>query len=153
MIVDPLTATAAELQAELTKQNLTSTKLIKVYLEQIKNYNGYLKAVIATAPVDILERRASELDEERLSGKIRGPLHGIPILIKVNATLVAKTSFSSFFHRIIFLQSQSWAYPPLAGAWRLLDQSHDAMRRSLIRYYTYLRVQNLPRIFLSVPSL
>jgi len=40
--------------------------------------------VISTAPRASLLTRAAELDAERAAGKIRGPLHGIPILVKDN---------------------------------------------------------------------
>ncbi|KAK5992138.1 putative amidase [Cladobotryum mycophilum] len=56
----------------------------KAYLSQIKRHNDYLRAVINTAPESLLLERAHMLDEERKQGNIRGPLHGIPILIKNN---------------------------------------------------------------------
>jgi amidase len=82
--VNPLTATAAELQAGLTTGKYNSSQLVDLYLEQIARHNDYLRAVIETAPVAVLYRQASQLDEERASGKTRGPLHGIPILLKVS---------------------------------------------------------------------
>ena len=42
--------------------------------------NPYLEAVIETNP-DALEI-AQRLDDERARGKVRGPLHGIPVLVK-----------------------------------------------------------------------
>jgi hypothetical protein len=83
MSIDPLTATASELQAKLTDGSTTSQELIKVYLKQIKEYNGYFKAVLAVTPENLLFKRAAELDDERKKNTVRGPLHGIPILIKV----------------------------------------------------------------------
>ncbi|RWA10871.1 hypothetical protein EKO27_g4234 [Xylaria grammica] len=82
--INPLTATAAELQTKLTDNSITSKQLVKLYLDQITRYDGYLKAVIATAPQEYLEKTAAGLDDERAKGKIRGPLHGIPILVKDN---------------------------------------------------------------------
>jgi amidase len=55
--------------------------------EQIEehNHNGLrLNAAISLAPVEQLRSHAITLDEERAQGKVRGPLHGIPILIKDN---------------------------------------------------------------------
>lgn len=42
--------------------------------------NPYLEAVIEINPdaIDI----AAKLDEERQNGKVRGPLHGIPVMVK-----------------------------------------------------------------------
>ena len=83
MAINPLTATTAELQSSLTANSVTSKELIDLYLGQIARHNDYLKAVIATSPKEVLYKRATELDSERASGTIRGPLHGIPILLKV----------------------------------------------------------------------
>lgn len=83
MSIDLLTATAADLQAKLSDGSITSKGLIQLYLNQIAKYDGYFKAVLATAPEDLLYKRASMLDDERANGSVRGPLHGIPILVKV----------------------------------------------------------------------
>ncbi|KAJ5151221.1 uncharacterized protein N7482_010473 [Penicillium canariense] len=79
-----LAATASDLQAGLTAGTYNSSQLVDLYLEQIARHNTSLKAVIETAPVTVLQRQASELDQERILGKLRGPLHGIPILLKDN---------------------------------------------------------------------
>ncbi|OAL48728.1 amidase family protein [Pyrenochaeta sp. DS3sAY3a] len=84
MAFNPLTATASHVQAKLTDGTTTSEALIQIYLGQIARHNDYLKAVIATAPEQVLIKRARELDHERAHGTIRGPLHGIPILVKDN---------------------------------------------------------------------
>lgn len=83
MALDPLTATAADLQERLSQSTTTSRELVKLYLDQIAKYNGYYRAVIATAPEETLVKIAEDLDVERQRGALRGPLHGIPILIKV----------------------------------------------------------------------
>ncbi|KAF5230431.1 hypothetical protein FAUST_9824 [Fusarium austroamericanum] len=82
--INLLTATASELQTRLADNSTTSHHLVKIYLDQIRHYNGYLKAVIATAPEDLLNKTAAALDQERIQGHVRGPLHGIPILVKDN---------------------------------------------------------------------
>ncbi|KAM0260406.1 hypothetical protein ACHAQJ_002808 [Trichoderma viride] len=86
--IDLLTATATELETKLADKSTTSRQLVKLYLDHIARYNGYLKAVIAVAPEDLLDRTAAELDAERAKGNVRGPLHGIPILIKDNIATV-----------------------------------------------------------------
>lgn len=91
--IDVLTATAEELQQLLSSStHVTSKHLVKVYLSQIKHHNDYLKAVISTAPESLLLERAGMLDEERKNGKLRSPLHGIPILIKDNIATHSKST-------------------------------------------------------------
>ena len=63
--VDLLTATASSLQAGLRDGRFTSLDLVVAYQAQIRRYNDYLKAVIATAPSESLMERARLLDEER----------------------------------------------------------------------------------------
>jgi len=79
-----LTATATEIGSLLESGSLTSKQLVHAYIEQIRKHDDYLKAVIAIAPIEILMKRAEILDEERLAGKVRGRIHGIPILLKVS---------------------------------------------------------------------
>jgi amidase len=78
-----LTTTAFELQELFSRGKLSSRDAVTAYLEQVEIHNTWLKAVIATTPKDHLQQRAKLLDDERQQGKVRGPLHGIPILIKV----------------------------------------------------------------------
>ena len=78
---DPLIATAAQLQNLLSSGKLTSVELCQVYLDQIHKHDHYLKAVLAIASTALSQ--AAMLDKERLQGRVRGPLHGIPVLIKV----------------------------------------------------------------------
>lgn len=80
---DPLVATASELQSSLQDLKITSVQLIELYLERIKTYDGYLHAVISTAPKASLLEEAERLDQERKRGIVRSPMHGIPILVKV----------------------------------------------------------------------
>lgn len=74
-----------ELQAGMESGRWSAVSLTRLYLERIdaidRNGPG-LRSVIETNP-DALAI-AARLDEERRSGKGRGPLHGVPILIKDN---------------------------------------------------------------------
>ena len=85
--LDFLTATVTELRQLLAHCKVSSVDLVKGYLEQIDKHNHKgmrLNAVISIAPEkDILEQ-ARALDLERVEGKIRGPMHGIPVIIKVS---------------------------------------------------------------------
>ena len=75
-------ATIPDLQALMNSGALTSEQLTSNYLNQIANLNPLLHAVIETNP-DALAI-AKKLDTERHSGRLRGPLHGIPVLVKDN---------------------------------------------------------------------
>ncbi|MCK5730041.1 MAG: hypothetical protein KAH68_03140, partial [Draconibacterium sp.] len=74
--------TVDKLQQKMKLGELTSVDICKKYLARIKEIDPFLKSVIELNP-DALEI-AESLDNERDSGKIRGPLHGIPILFKDN---------------------------------------------------------------------
>jgi amidase len=78
-------ATIAELQAAMASGRLSSRRLTHAYLRRIRqiDLSGIqLNSVIEVNP-DALDI-ARELDAERRQGKVRGPLHGIPILVKDN---------------------------------------------------------------------
>ncbi|KAF2106745.1 amidase family protein [Lophiotrema nucula] len=82
--IDARSSTATHLQRHLTTGSTTSVELVDLYLEQIRKHNPYLKAILATAPKHLLHETASALDQERRQGKFRGPLHGIPLVVKDN---------------------------------------------------------------------
>lgn len=76
---------AAALQADMTAGTITSEVLVSAYLDRIRRIDDSgptLNAVIAVFPGAIEQARA--LDAERRTGRVRGPLHGIPVLIKDN---------------------------------------------------------------------
>lgn len=79
---DVLNATASELLFDLQSQHLTSRTIVETYLEQIRKTNDRLRAVLQIAP-NALDK-ATERDRERHEGNLRGPLHGLPILIKAS---------------------------------------------------------------------
>ena len=61
---------------------VTSRELVAQSLARIATYEDRLNATLAVNPKAIEEAEA--LDRERAAGKIRGPLHGIPIALKDN---------------------------------------------------------------------
>jgi amidase len=81
-------ATIPELQALMSSGVLTSVQLTTRYLHRIARFNPLLHAVIETNP-DALAIAAT-LDAERQSGQLRGPLHGLPILVKDNLATADK---------------------------------------------------------------
>ena len=77
--------TIAELQEKMESGELTARQVADLYLQRIAAVDKggpYINSVIELNP-DALEI-AENLDQERKAGKIRGALHGIPILIKDN---------------------------------------------------------------------
>jgi amidase len=75
----------SDLADQMATGDTSSEAITMGYLARIAAIDDagpQLNAVIATMP-DALEQ-ARMLDKERLAGKVRGPLHGIPILLKDN---------------------------------------------------------------------
>lgn len=80
-----LEATIEQLQAAMGRGELTAAALTQAYLERIAAIDQAgptLRAVIEVNP-DALAI-AAEADRERAAGRVRGPLHGIPVLVKDN---------------------------------------------------------------------
>ena len=73
---------ALALQQKMETGELTAESICKKYLDRIALVDPHLKSVIELNP-DALDI-AKKLDEERQNGKVRGPLHGIPVMIKDN---------------------------------------------------------------------
>jgi amidase len=79
------TATIAGLQADMAAGTLTALRLVEQYLERIEAIDRSgpeIRSVIEINPD--AQALAEALDRERQSGQTRGPLHGIPILLKDN---------------------------------------------------------------------
>jgi amidase len=75
-------ATVAGLQVKMASGELTSVEISSMYLDRIAAVDTLLRSVIELNP-DAMEI-AKQMDDERKSGNVRGPLHGIPIMIKDN---------------------------------------------------------------------
>jgi amidase len=79
-------ASITQLQAAMAAGQLSAKDLVHGYLDRIRQLNPTLHAVIEVNPNAIAI--AAGLDNERKAGHVRGPLHGIPLLVKDNiATL------------------------------------------------------------------
>lgn len=78
-----LEATAPQLQLDLDAGRYSTVDLVTFYVDRIRRIDaGRLRAVLELNP-DALEIAAA-LDADRAAGRARGPLHGVPVLIKDN---------------------------------------------------------------------
>ncbi|MFC5382480.1 amidase family protein [Aquipuribacter nitratireducens] len=86
--LDLETATAVDLQQLMTSGGASSEQVVRAYLDRIAllNTDGPgLNAVRSLNPDVLADARAR--DRERRRGDVRGPLHGVPVLIKDNIDL------------------------------------------------------------------
>ena len=72
----------SELQEAMASGQLTSRELTHGYIRRMQSLNPLLHSVIEVNPNAIAI--ATQLDNERRNGHVRGPLHGIPLLVKDN---------------------------------------------------------------------
>src|ERR1700722_20248416 len=75
-------ATIPELQRAMAEGRATSREIVTQYLLRIALYNRRLNAVISVNANAL--QQADALARERAQGKVRRPLHGIPIALKDN---------------------------------------------------------------------
>src|SRR5436190_5937133 len=74
--------TISEMRTAMEQGRATSRQIVQQYLTRIATYEDRLHAAITVNPKAL--EIADERDRERTQGKIRGPLHGIPIALKDN---------------------------------------------------------------------
>src|SRR3954452_18233346 len=75
-------ASIPEMQAAMKSGRTTSHAIVQQYLTRIAMYEDQLHAAITVNPRALEE--ADARDRERAQGRVRGPLHGIPIALKDN---------------------------------------------------------------------
>ncbi|HTS49884.1 MAG TPA: amidase family protein, partial [Bryobacteraceae bacterium] len=75
-------ASISDMRAALEQGRVTSRELVTQYLARIAMYEDKLHAALAVNRNALQE--ADALDRERAQGRVRGPLHGIPIAVKDN---------------------------------------------------------------------
>jgi len=81
-VIDLEKETIASLGEKMASGEISAVSLGKHCLKRIARLDPKLNAVIELNP-DAL-KIADELDKERLAGKVRGPLHGLPVMVKDN---------------------------------------------------------------------
>jgi amidase len=72
----------AELSAAMAAGTLSAVALMDLYLERIARYDYLTHAIVEVNPD--ARAIAQDLDAERAAGQLRGPLHGIPVILKDN---------------------------------------------------------------------
>jgi amidase len=86
--LDTATATVADLGQALAAGTLTAAQLTAFYLGRIERLNPALHAVISVSPTAAAQ--AAESDARRRAGQARGPLDGIPVLLKDNMSVAGE---------------------------------------------------------------
>jgi amidase len=83
--IDARGATVTGLRQAMLSGTLTSAELTAFYLARIERLNPALRAVVSVSAVAATEAAGS--DARRAAGQVRGPLDGIPVLIKDNVSV------------------------------------------------------------------
>jgi amidase len=84
-------ATIADLQGRMQQGRSSAVEIAEAYLKrigQIDKTGPALRSILETNPDALSDAKA--LDAERKAGKVRGPLHGIPVLLKDNIDTAGK---------------------------------------------------------------
>jgi amidase len=94
-------ATILDMQAALESRRVTSRQLVQLHMDRIARYEDQINAVAYLSRTALDE--ADVLDRERASGRVRGPLHGIPIAVKdiINTTNMPTTGGAVAFEGIV----------------------------------------------------
>jgi Asp-tRNA(Asn)/Glu-tRNA(Gln) amidotransferase A subunit family amidase len=81
--IDVIELTAQQIQADYAARKYTAVQLTRAYLDRITRYEDHYNAFITMNPNAL--SIAAELDAEYArTGRLRGPLHGVPVVIKDN---------------------------------------------------------------------
>lgn len=95
--VDVVELTAERIQADYGRGRYTAVVLTRAFLARIARYEAHYNAFVSLNPDALNEAEA--LDEEFASRGPRGPLHGVPVVIKDNLDyggMVTTVGFSGF---------------------------------------------------------
>ncbi|HMT07222.1 MAG TPA: amidase [Pyrinomonadaceae bacterium] len=72
----------AELQSMMTARTMSSVQLVDFFSQRISTVDKPINSIIELNPD--ARSIAAQMDRERKAGKVRGPLHGIPVVLKDN---------------------------------------------------------------------
>jgi amidase len=94
-------ATIPEMRVAMEQKRVTSRQIVEQYLMRIAMYEDRLHAAITVNPKAL--ELADERDRERAQGRLRGPLHGIPIALKdnVHTTFMRTTGGALAFENLV----------------------------------------------------
>ena len=95
--IDVVELTAVQVHEDLLASRYTVAELTQAFLDRIARYEGHYNAFISMNPEAL--RIAAELDAELAGAGPRGPLHGVPVVIKDNLDyggLVTTAGFEGF---------------------------------------------------------
>ncbi|KAK4241733.1 amidase signature domain-containing protein [Achaetomium macrosporum] len=121
MQFDVLTTNATDLQHLLETGKTTSVQIVLAYLSQIERHEHQLHALISVASREALIAIAAERDEERLQqGRTRGPLHGMPVVLKDSFITASELGMGTTAGSCALVGAKASANSAVAQ--RLLDQ-------------------------------
>ncbi|MEX2181617.1 MAG: amidase family protein [Gemmatimonadaceae bacterium] len=91
----------ADLRTALERRQTTSREIVLQYLARIAIYEDRLNAIVTVNPRALAI--ADSLDRERAAGRVRGPLHGIPVALKdiIHATEMPTTGGAIAFAELM----------------------------------------------------
>ena len=75
-------ASIPEMQKAMAEGRTTAREIVTQYLTRMGQYEDALNAAVSTNTRALAQ--ADALDQERAAGRVRGPLHGIPVALKDN---------------------------------------------------------------------
>ena len=81
-MIDIFSLSVEEMASKIKDGQLTSVEVCEKYIERINKFEKDIKAW-AHFDKKILLEKAADADEHRRSGKPVGPLHGVPVALKI----------------------------------------------------------------------